>query len=153
MAQVQSFQAEIQPAGGGAFVVVPFDVEEVFGKKRVKVKATFDGEPYRGSVMRMGGPDYLLIIRKDIRETIGKDVGDRVLVTIEEDTEPRTVEVPQDVQAALADEPAARDFFDGLAFSHQREYITWIEDAKREATRERRITKMMDLLREGKKTR
>ena len=75
---------------GGAYVEFPFDIREEFGKGRVFVHATFDGEPYDGSIVNMGvkKPDgsvcYILGIRKDIREKIGKQPGDRVLVHIHE---------------------------------------------------------------------
>lgn len=68
----------------GAYVEIPFDVKEVFGKGRVPVNATFDGEPYRGSIVKMGTPCHILGIRKDIRGRIGKQPGDTVRVTIEE---------------------------------------------------------------------
>lgn len=68
----------------GAYVEIPFDVKEVFGKGRVPVNATFDGEPYSGSIVRMGTPCHILGIRKDIRARIGKQPGDTVHVTVEE---------------------------------------------------------------------
>jgi hypothetical protein len=152
MPETQRFRALIESSdSGGAYVTIPFDVEAVFGKKRVKVKATFDGEPYRGSIVRMGGPDHFLIIRKDIRAAIGKQPGDEVEVTIEEDTEPRVVEVPDDLAAALDASPTAKAFFENLSFSHRREYVEWIEDAKRAATRERRIGKAVEMLAAGRK--
>ncbi|NMB19559.1 MAG: DUF1905 domain-containing protein [Firmicutes bacterium] len=85
------YSAPIQAGDrGGAFVVFPFDVRAEFGKGRVKVHATFDGEPYDGSVVNMGVKNadgticYIIGIRKDIRAKIGKQVGDPVWVTIEE---------------------------------------------------------------------
>ncbi len=78
------------PEKGGAYVVFPWNIREVFGKGRVKVRAEFDGEPYEGSIVNMGlrGPDgevvYLIGVRKDIRKRIGKRGGDRVHVVIEE---------------------------------------------------------------------
>jgi len=68
----------------GAYVTVPFDVKEAFGKGRVAVFATFDGVPYEGSVVRMGTPDHIIGIRKDIRSQIGKQPGDSVHVTLQE---------------------------------------------------------------------
>ncbi len=62
---------------------IPFDVKEEFGKERVPVYATFDGEPYDGSVVKMGTPCYIIGIRKDIRAKIGKQPGDIVKVTLE----------------------------------------------------------------------
>jgi hypothetical protein len=75
---------------GGAYVVFPYDIREEFAKGRVKVRATFDGEPYDGSIVNMGlkNPDgsvcYIIGIRKDIRMKIGKQLGDTVRVTIQE---------------------------------------------------------------------
>lgn len=68
----------------GAYVKIPFDVREIFGKSRVPVSATFDGEPYEGSLVRMGEPCHILGIRKDIRKKIGKQPGDMVHVTLRE---------------------------------------------------------------------
>jgi hypothetical protein len=148
------FTAPIEDAGsGGAFVTVPFDVEKTFGEKRPKVKATFDGVPYRGTLVRMGGPRHFLPILKAIREQIGKGLGDPVEVTVEADAEPREVPVPEDLADALADAPDARAFFDGLAYTHRREYVRWIEEAKREETRARRVAQAVAMLREGKRER
>ena len=86
------FEAVIQkvPDQDGAYVAVPFDIKTEFGKGRVKVHATFNGEPYDGSIVNMGvkNPDgsvcYIIGIRKDIRGKIGKQAGDTVKVTITE---------------------------------------------------------------------
>jgi len=75
---------------GGAYVTFPYDVRAEFGKGRIKVHATFDGEPYDGSIVNMGvkNPDgsvcYIIVIRKDIRARIGKQPGDTVRVTVRE---------------------------------------------------------------------
>jgi hypothetical protein len=148
----QTFKAVIENAGGGgAFVRVPFDVEQVFGSKRPKVKATFDGVPYRGTLVRMGEPCHILPILKEIRARIGKDFGDRVEVCVEADTEPRSVEVPPDLQQALDADPAAGAAFRGLAYSHQREHVRAVLEAKREATRRSRIQKTIAALKAAKK--
>ena len=74
----------------GAYIAVPFDIRKEFGKGRVKAHATFDGEPYDGSIVNMGVKNadgsicYIIGIRKDIREKIGKQAGDRVRVTVQE---------------------------------------------------------------------
>jgi hypothetical protein len=68
----------------GAYIEIPFDVKEVFGKGRVPVNATFDGFFYQGSLVRMGTPCHIIGIRKDIRQQIGKQPGDTVHVTITE---------------------------------------------------------------------
>ncbi|MDO5400048.1 MAG: DUF1905 domain-containing protein [Eubacteriales bacterium] len=90
--KLYEFDAVIQavPEKGGAYVIFPYDLRAEFGRGRVKVAATFDGEPYQGSVVNMGlkNPDgtvcYILGIKKDIRAKIGKQPGDRVHVTLRE---------------------------------------------------------------------
>ena len=81
---VYAFEAVIQAAPGidDAYVEFPYDVKEEFGKGRVPVSATFDGEPYDGSVVRMGTPGHILGLRKDIRTKIGKQPGDTVAVRL-----------------------------------------------------------------------
>ena len=67
-----------------AYVEVPIDIKEVYGKGRLLVHATFDGEPYDGQVVKMGTPGYIIGVRKDIRKKIGKTFGDEIIVTLEE---------------------------------------------------------------------
>ncbi len=154
MDKKKTFTALIQETeGGGAFVVVPFDVEKTFGKKRVKMLATFDGEPYRGSLVRMGRPEHMLLIRKDIRGKIGKSIGDTVAVTLAEDTKPRTIEVPVDFKQALKKAPEADSFFQKLSYTHKKEYVNWITEAKKEETRIRRIVKAVEMLRSRRRER
>lgn len=80
------FMAEIKkvPDLDGAYVEIPFDVKQEFGKGRVPVHATFDGEPYEGQVIRMGTPCHIIGLRQDIRRKIGKQPGDTITVTIQE---------------------------------------------------------------------
>lgn len=134
----REFEAVIEEAPrGGALVEVPFDAKAAFGSGRPKVAATFDGVEYRGSIASMGGR-WVLGIRKDIREAIGKGPGDTVRVTLAADEEPRTVDVPDDLAAAL-DEAGARGAFDALSYTRRREAARSVRDAKRAATRARRI--------------
>lgn len=91
-----SFDAVIQkvPDQNGAYVEIPFDVKETFGKGRVPVHATFDGEPYDGQLVKMGTPCHIIGIRRDIRAKIGKQPGDTVHVTLVERTPaPEAIEV------------------------------------------------------------
>jgi hypothetical protein len=154
MSDRQTFKAVIHNAGGGgAFVKVPFDVEEVFGAKKPRVKATIDGVPYRGLLSRMGTDYHMLIILKEIRETIGKSFGDEVTIAIEPDSEPRLLELPADLLKALRKDKEAKAFFDKLSYTHRKEYVTWITEAKREETRLNRIGKAIEMLKQGKKAR
>lgn len=84
------FDAVIEPVPnkGGAYVRFPYDIRKEFGKGRVKVEITFDGEPYSGSIVNMGVKNedgsvcYIIGVRKDIRDKIGKQPGDIVTVTV-----------------------------------------------------------------------
>lgn len=147
MIEKHTFTATILDAGGGgAFVEVPFDVEEAFGSKRPKVKAMIEGVLYRGLLVRMGGPNHILIVLKGIREQIGKTFGDQVKVTVEADTEPRVVEIPPELAKAFKKEKAAETYFKSLAYSHQREYVGYIIEAKKEETRLRRVAQTIAML-------
>ncbi len=86
------FRAVIEavPDKGGAYIRFPYDIRKEFGKGRVKVNVTFDGEPYSGSIVNMGVKNadgsvcYIIGVRKDIRSKIGKQAGDTILVTVSE---------------------------------------------------------------------
>ena len=135
-----------------AYIEPPFDVKEVFGSKRVKVKATFDDLEYRGSIVNMGGC-YMLGLTQEIRSKLGKGFGDEIFVTLEKDVEERIVEIPEDFASAMNGNETAVATFKSLSFTAQKEYVTWITSAKREATRLERIIKAVALLSEGKKLR
>jgi hypothetical protein len=153
MKKKQTFTAVIQNAGrGGAFVEVPFDVEKEFGSKRPKIKALIEGIPYRGILTRMGTECHILGIRKEIRAQAGKMFGDEVTLTVEPDIEPRVIEVPADLLKELKKDRKAKAFFDKLSYTHQKEYVSWITEAKKEETRHNRIVKSIELLKKGKKT-
>jgi hypothetical protein len=150
MRQKHTFTATIQNAseagGGGAFVEVPFDVEKEFGSKRPKVKALIEGISYRGTLTRMGTDCHILGIRKEIREQAGKTFGDEVTITVEPDTEPRVIEVPADLVKELKKDKEAKALFDKLSYTHQKEYVSWITEAKKEETRQNRILKTIAML-------
>jgi hypothetical protein len=143
MTQKYIFKARIMKGiGGGAWIEFPHDVRKEFGTGgRVPVKVTFDGEPYRGSLVHMGGPCHIIGILKSIRERLGKDVGKTVSVILEKDTEERMVEVPAELQAALKKNPAARSIFEKMSYSHRKEWARYVGEAKAAETRLRRAKK------------
>jgi hypothetical protein len=144
-----TFTGIILDAGnsGGAYLEFPFNTQEIFGtNNRIPVRINFNGEPYRGSLVRMGTECHIVPILKSIREKIGKGIGDSVDVEVFLDDEIRLVEVPQDVQAALEKNPKAKEKFSALSYSHQREYVLWIDEAKKVETRQRRIEKLITIL-------
>ena len=148
MKKLYEFEAVIlDSGGGGAWVEFPYDVREEFGTGgQVKVKATIDGQPYRGSLVRMAGPRHILGVLKDIRKTIGKAPGDRVRVVLERDTEERIVEIPPELAAALDKDPSAKRAFDKLSYTHRKEHARSVAEAKAQATRDRRVQKVVDAL-------
>jgi hypothetical protein len=136
-----TFRAPVRSSGrgGGQLVDVPPEVVEALGGKgRIPVTATFDGVPYRGSIVRMGG-GAVLGVQKAIMAEAGVSVGETLTVAVRNDEAPRQVEVPEDLAEAFGHDDAARVVFEGLSFSHKREYVRSITDAKRPETRARRI--------------
>ena len=152
MTKKQTFIGVIQNAGGGgAFVEVPFDVEAAFGSKKPKVKAMIEGMPYRGTLVRMGTECHLLLILKSIREQVGKTFGDEVKVSVELDVEERVVAVPAELKRAFKSDKDAKSAFEKLSYTHKKEYVTWINEAKKDETRQSRIVKTIEMLKKGKR--
>ena len=135
-----------------AYVAVPFDVSEVYGTRgQVKVKAWFDNYLYRGSLVNMGTGCHVIGLRKDVRQAIGKQVGDKVKVEIVKDTDERVVDVPEDLEFLLSKKPKAKSAFDALSFTNKKEYVGWINGAKKTETRAKRLTDTVQKLLSGKK--
>ncbi len=148
---VASFKTQLQPRGPAAAVIL--DDAQVAavgeGAKRFPVVATVNGYTWRTTVVRMGG-EFLLGLSKEVRQGAGAEAGDEVDVTVELDTAPREVEVPEALAAALAADPEAKVSFDRMAFTHRKEYARWIADAKQEQTRQRRLGQALEMIRAGK---
>jgi hypothetical protein len=119
------------------------------GAKRFPVVATVNGYTWRTTVARMRG-EFLVGLSRAVREEAGVEAGDTVEVSLELDTAPREVAVPQALVDALAADSEARAAFERLAYTHRKEYARWIDEAKREETRERRVAKALEMLRQGK---
>jgi Bacteriocin-protection, YdeI or OmpD-Associated/Domain of unknown function (DUF1905) len=146
-----SFTTRLEPRGPAAAVVLDDSQVEVLGEgaKRFPVVATVNGYAWRTSVARMGG-EFLVGLSREVRTGAGVEAGDEVSVSLELDTQPREVDVPEGLAQALAADPAAKAAFDGMAFTHRKEYARWIAEAKREETRQNRIQKALDMLKEGR---
>jgi hypothetical protein len=140
------FTATLEARGAGRLVEVPLDIRALFGRARAPVKATVNGHPFRSTIAVYGGT-YYLGLNREVRNAAGVEVGDVLTIDLERDEDERTVDVPDDLVAAL--DPATRSTFDRLSFTHRREYVRWIEEAKREETRARRVAKAVEMLREG----
>lgn len=126
-------------------IVVPEKVVAGFGQgKRPKVTVTLNGYTYRSTVAVMGG-QYMLPLAKVHREAAGVKDGAKVDVTLELDTAPREVDVPQDLAAALK-KAGLRATFDKLAYTHRKEHVRSVEEAKAPETRLRRIEKAVAMV-------
>jgi hypothetical protein len=119
------------------------------GAKRFPVVATINGYTWRTSVARMGG-EFLVGLNKEVRAGAGVQAGDAVTLELALDSEPRTVEIPPALADALDADGEAKAIFDGLAFTHRKEYARWVAEAKRDETRERRVAKALEMLHAGK---
>lgn len=147
------FKATIEAGdGGGAYVFFPYDTQQEFATKgKVAIKATLDGVPYAGSLIKYGHPHHTLGVLKTIREQIGKGPGDTIEVVVWRDDEVRTVDVPDEFKKLMSKEGLLARF-EELSFTHRKEYCRWISEAKKEETRLRRLQKAIEMLKDGIKT-
>jgi Domain of unknown function (DUF1905)/Bacteriocin-protection, YdeI or OmpD-Associated len=145
------FRARLRTSGrgaGGHLVEVPDEVVAALGGRgRIPVQARFNGVPYRGSIVKMGGV-MMLGVTKAVMAEAGAGPGDVLDVVVENDEAPREVEVPPELTTASQRNRAARAVWDGLSFSHRREYVSYIVEAKKEETRARRIERTIQALTE-----
>lgn len=142
------FDSEIKKHEGkdATYIEVPIDVEKEFGAKRVKVKVKFDGVDYRGSIVKMGLPCYMIGITKEIRSKIGKTYGDIIAVELEKDEEERKVELPEEFKEKLIKNNDAYKFYESLSYSQQRKYFQWITSARKEETKVKRMEEAIEKL-------
>ena len=130
---------------------VPDDVVAALGGgKRPPVAVTLGGYGYRTTVAPLGGA-FWIPLAAEHREAAGVQAGQEVDVRVELDTAPRETPLPEDLAAALDD--GARTFFAGLAPSHRKEWVRWVEEAKKPETRAARVEKTAEALRAGRRTR
>lgn len=124
--------------GGTCFVPVPFDPKEVFGKVRAPVRVSLNGYTYRSTIAAMGGT-VCIPLRRSNREAAGLEGGETLDVEIALDTGKRVVTPPRELVRALKAKPSAWNRWRELSFSHQREYVEAISEARKPETRARRI--------------
>jgi len=133
-------------------VLFPYDTGKEFATKgKVPVKATFNGIPYTGSLIKYGKPLHVLGMPKAIREDIGKGPGDTIEVLVWKDEEVRTVQVPPQFEKLIKKE-GLLSVFKNLSYTHRKEYCRWITDAKRDETRLKRLGKAIEMLKKGVRT-
>lgn len=144
------FTTELEATGGTTtgFVVPGEVIEALAGGRRPKVVATVAGYSWRTSIASMGGR-FLLGASAAVREAAGIAAGERHTVTVDLDTAPRTVEVPEDLATALASSPRARAAWAALSFSHQRQHVESVLAARKPETRKRRVAATVEALTAG----
>jgi hypothetical protein len=129
---------------------VPDEVVTALGSgKRPAVRVTIGTHTYRSTVAPMGGV-FLIGVSAENRQAAGVSAGDEIDVDIALDTEPREVTVPADFAKALDADAAAKQRFETLSYTHRREHVRAIEDAKTDETRQRRIAKAIAMLHDGR---
>lgn len=118
------------------------DLAALGGGVRVPVAGTIDGSPFRTRAFRMGGAQGIRF-NQEILRAAGRGPGDAVVVELWRDDEPREVAVPADLAEALGE---LRPTFEAMSYTHKREWVQWVEAAKKPETRERRIAKVVERL-------
>lgn len=145
---VLHLHALIEPMGpAGALILSDDQVSLLGGGKRADVVVRIGDREARLRLAVMGGQNVIGLSKAN-RALLGVDIGQRVDADVARDDVPRTVVVPDDLRAALASEPTLRTRFDRLPYTHQREFVEWVEEAKRPQTRQRRILGTLDRLRD-----
>lgn len=150
-ATIQQFEEKGEKTGW-TYIEVPADIAEELkpgNKKAFRVKGKLDKYAFSGlSLIPMGGGSFIMALNAEIRKGIHKKKGGMLEVQMAEDTAFAIV-VPDDLQECLADEPAAGAAFEKLAPSHRHYFIKWINSAKTEATRVKRITATVEAMRKN----
>ena len=147
-----NFRTELKLHGKTATgIVVPAEVVEGLGAgRKPPVRVTINGYTYRSTIASRGDT-YLVGVSGENRERAGVSAGDVLDIEIELDDKPREVEVPADLAEALAAQPEAKRFFEGLTHSQKQGFVVPIEAAKKPETRERRVAKAVEALTAGRK--
>ena len=146
----RSFDAIIQREGSFTFVAIPFSPREVWGSRpRFYVAGTISGISVRGTLGALGQEYFLRLGAAWMRDS-GIELGANVTVRLSLEG-PHEANIASDIMQALSDNPKAKTFFDGLPTFYRKNFIRWIESAKREETRVKRIKEMVNLLEEGKR--
>jgi hypothetical protein len=133
-------------ADASAYLTLPFDTRDVWGKAKVPVKVTINGYTWRSTVGNRGGQQYI-VVNAEARRTAGVRAGDLVTITLEPDTEKREIKAPTPLQKALG--ASLTQKLNALSFTHKKEFIVWYSEAEKDETRARRVQKMKQMLSVG----
>ncbi|HEX8289355.1 MAG TPA: YdeI/OmpD-associated family protein [Pyrinomonadaceae bacterium] len=143
--QIFETQLEKHDNSEATGIYIPFDVEKVFGAKRVPVRVWINNVEYRSTVRRMSGR-FMMAVPKILRDAAGIQAGETIVVTMEKDTQNRIVTIPEDFAESLR-KADLQEAFSKMSYTHQKEYVSAINEAKKEDTRSRRIEKTIEMLR------
>jgi hypothetical protein len=146
----KTFRAKIVREGSMCFIPLTFDPKQVFGKVRAPVKVTLNGYTYRSTIAAMGGP-ACVPLRKSNREAAGLEGSETITVRLELDSDKREVTPSADLLRALRAIPGGLGHWQALSYTHQREHVEAIEEAKRPETRDRRIATAVRMIQEKAK--
>ena len=150
-----TFEGIIQQNGeiNAAFIEFPFSTEELFGKKgQVKIKVLLDGKiEYRGSLAKMKSNFHKIGLTQEVRKKLGKTFGESISVKLWEDKEERIVEIPDDVLEVFEKNKEAFEMYQKMSYTHRKEFMRWITEAKKPETRENRKVKLIEMILAGKK--
>jgi len=128
-------------------VYLPFDVFEAFGTRaRLAVKGAINGFPFRSSIFPMGGGKFYMVVNREMREGSKVKAGDTVEFVMEKDDDPRVIATPPDLLKALNSRKSAKAAWDKMSYTHRKEHISAIEEAKKPETRARRIAKTLETI-------
>jgi Bacteriocin-protection, YdeI or OmpD-Associated/Domain of unknown function (DUF1905) len=141
------FECELEADQEAVFFRVPAEVLAAIGRgKRAPVMVTINGYRHRTRIAVYGGR-YYVGLRREVREAAGVKVGDQLRVGLEYDAELRLVDLPEDLKAALANDPKAAAAFERLSYTSKKELVDWLAGAKHDDTRQRRLAQAMRMLR------
>lgn len=133
---------------GWTYIDIPSDIAEKLmpgNRKGFRVKGKLDSYPFKGiALLPMGGGNFILTLNADIRKGIRKKTGAMLKVKLQVD--PAGYQLNKDFMACLDDDPPARGFFDTLSGSHRNYFSKWIDSAKTEPTKIKRITMAVNAL-------
>jgi hypothetical protein len=136
---------------GGAYIEFPYDVEKEFGTKgRVKVRCFFNNAEYRGSLVKMGTECHIIGITKEIRKSIGKDIGDMINVKILKDEEERIIEIPGILEKILRKDKKLFEAYNKLSYTNKKEIYGQLTGAKKPETANSRLHKILSELSKSK---
>ena len=157
MPKIYKFKATLQrPDGVGTwhYVDTPIQVEKEFGVKgKLPVCGKVNGVAFTSTLMPRGNGEHYLVLDKSIRTQANIELGGSVELEISKDISKREVSLPADFKESLLTNQRANAYFESLAYSHKKAYVGWVNDAKKDAARQRRIEKAVNLLAEKKKLR